>query len=240
MRNGIKIFFGEEREIFHLDSTVGAIAFIPVLNVIYYLVTLVTAKQRKFALFLETVILLAIGSLLIHLSTGWLLSALFAHILMSFGIFIEQHLLQDASPDSQKQLKYAILFSAVFVLAMFAIALAGRSAQNKMQPVCQEALGALEQRDAERWQSCLHPTKAADELRDMDAFLSELRSSGIPLRADWQLERMTGYQADIEKKRNETTADFRASANGRTYLITITHLRDRDGSGITELIIRAD
>ena len=114
--------------------------------------------------------------------------AVFAHVLTCIGIGIQQQLL-DASPDSRKKLGYVILFSAVFVLAMLAIAFAGRNAQNKMQPVCQEALEALTQRDAERWQSCLHPTKAADELRDMDAFLSEL---GIPLRGDWQLERMIG------------------------------------------------
>ena len=84
---------------------------------------------------------------------------------------------------------------------MLAIAFAGRNAQNKMQPVCQEALEALTQRDAERWQSCLHPTKAADELRDMDAFLSEL---GIPLRGDWQLERMTGHETEISDRTGRT------------------------------------
>lgn len=94
---------------------------------------------------------------------------------------------------------------------MLAIAFAGRNAQNKMQPVCQEALEALTQRDAERWQSCLHPTKAADELRDMDAFLSEL---GFPLRGDWQLERMTGHETEISDKDHYTTAEFRASADG--------------------------
>ena len=97
--------------------------------------------------------------------------AVFAHVLTCIGIGIQQQLL-DASPDSRKKLGYVILFSAVFVLAMLAIAFAGRNAQNKMQPVCQEALEALTQRDAERWQSCLHPTKAADELRDMDAFVA--------------------------------------------------------------------
>ena len=84
---------------------------------------------------------------------------------------------------------------------MLAIAFAGRNAQNKMQPVCQEALEALTQRDAERWQSCLHPTKAADELRDMDALLSEL---GIPLRGGWQLERMTGHETEISDKDHYT------------------------------------
>ena len=68
MRNRIRLFGGKKTEIFHLDNQVGAIAFIPVLNVIYYLLTLVTARQRRFALFLETVLLLAIGSLLIRLS----------------------------------------------------------------------------------------------------------------------------------------------------------------------------
>ena len=66
MRNRIRLLGGKETEIFHLDNQVGAIAFIPVLNVIYYLVTLVTARGRRFALFLETVLLLAIGSLLIR------------------------------------------------------------------------------------------------------------------------------------------------------------------------------
>ena len=94
------------------------------------------SQRRRFALFLETVLLLAICSLLIRLSTGWLLSVLFAHVLTCIGI---QQLLLDASPDSRKKLGYVILFSAVFVLAMLAIAFAGRNAQNKMQPVCQEA-----------------------------------------------------------------------------------------------------
>lgn len=44
MRNRIRLFGGKETEIFHLDNQVGAIAFIPVLNVIYYLLTLVTAR----------------------------------------------------------------------------------------------------------------------------------------------------------------------------------------------------
>ena len=101
MRNRIRLFGGKETEIFHLDNQVGAIAFIPVLNVIYYLVTLVTARGRRFALFLETVLLLAIGSLLIRLSTGWLLSAVFAHVLTCIGIGIQQQLL-DTSPDSRK------------------------------------------------------------------------------------------------------------------------------------------
>lgn len=70
MRNRIRLFGGKKTEIFHLDIQVGAIAFIPVLNVIYYLLTLVTARGRRIALFLETVLLLAIGSLLIRLSTG--------------------------------------------------------------------------------------------------------------------------------------------------------------------------
>ena len=236
MRNRIRLFGGKKTEIFHLDIQVGAIAFIPVLNVIYYLVTLITARQRRFALFLETVLLLAIGSLLIRLSTGWLLSVLFAHVLTCIGIGIQQQLL-DTSPDSRKKLGYVILFSAVFVLAMLAIACAGRNAQNKMQPVCQEALEALTQRDAERWQSCLHPTKAADELRDMDAFSSEL---SIPLHGDWQLERMTGHETEISDKDRYTTAEFRASADGRTYRITITHLRSCEGSGIVDFTIRPD
>lgn len=239
MRNRIRLFGGKETEIFHLDIQVGDIAFIPVLNVIYYLLTLVTARGRRFALFLETVLLLAIGSLLIRLSTGWLLGAVFAHVLTCIGIGIQQQLL-DASPDSRKKLGYVILFSAVFVLAMLAIAFAGRNAQNKMQPVCQEALEALEaltQRDAERWQSCLHPTKAADELRAMDAFLSEL---GFPLRGDWQLERMTGHETEISDKDHYTTAEFRASADGRTYRITITHLRSYERSGIVDFTIRPD
>ena len=46
MRNRIRLFGGKKTEIFHLDNQVGAIAFIPVLNVIYYLLTLVTARQR--------------------------------------------------------------------------------------------------------------------------------------------------------------------------------------------------
>ena len=62
--------------------------------------------------------------------------AVFAHVLTCIGIGIQQQLL-DASPDSRKKLGYVILFSAVFVLAMLAIAFAGRNAQNKMQPVCQ-------------------------------------------------------------------------------------------------------
>ena len=37
MRNRIRLFGGKKTEIFHLDIQVGAIAFIPVLNVIYYL-----------------------------------------------------------------------------------------------------------------------------------------------------------------------------------------------------------
>ena len=97
MRNRIRLFGGKKTEIFHLDNQVGAIAFIPVLNVIYYLLTLVTARQRRFALFLETVLLLAIGSLLIRLSTGWLLGAVFAHVLTCIGIGIQQQLL-DAPP----------------------------------------------------------------------------------------------------------------------------------------------
>ena len=210
MRNRIRLFGGKKTEIFHLDNQVGAIAFIPVLNVIYYLLTLVTARQRRFALFLETVLLLAIGSLLIRLSTGWLLGAVFAHVLTCIGIGIQQQLLD---------------------------AFAGRNAQNKMQPVCQEALEALTQRDAERWQSCLHPTKAADELRDMDAFLSEL---SIPLHGDWQLERMPGHETEISDKDHYTTAEFRASADGRTYRITITHLRSYEGSGIVDFTIRPD
>lgn len=236
MRNRIRLFGGKKTEIFHLDNQVGAIAFIPVLNVIYYLLTLVTARGRRFALFLETVLLLAIGSLLIRLSTGWLLGAVFAHVLTCIGIGIQQQLL-DASPDSRKKLGYVILFSAVFVLSMLAIAFAGRNAQNKMQPVCQEALEALTHRDAERWQSCLHPTKAADELRDMDAFLSEL---SIPLHGDWQLERMTGHETEISDKDRYTTAEFRASADGRTYRITITHLRSYERSGIVDFTIRPD
>lgn len=110
MRNRIRLFGGKKTEIFHLDNQVGAIAFIPVLNVIYYLLTLVTARGRRFALFLETVLLLAIGSLLIRLSTGWLLGAVFAHVLTCIGIGIQQQLL-DASPDSRKKLGYVILFS---------------------------------------------------------------------------------------------------------------------------------
>ena len=90
MRNRIRLFGGKKTEIFHLDNQVGAIAFIPVLNVIYYLLTLVTARGRRFALFLETVLLLAIGSLLIRLSTGWLLGAVFAHVLTCIGIGIQQ------------------------------------------------------------------------------------------------------------------------------------------------------
>lgn len=97
MRNRIRLLGGKETEIFHLDNQVGAIAFIPVLNVIYYLLTLVTARGRRFALFLEAVLLLAIGSLLIRLSTGWLLGAVFAHVLTCIGIGIQQQLL-DASP----------------------------------------------------------------------------------------------------------------------------------------------
>ena len=93
MRNRIRLFGGKKTEIFHLDNQVGAIAFIPVLNVIYYLLTLVTARGRRFALFLETVLLLAIGSLLIRLSTGWLLGAVFAHVLTCIGIGIQQQLL---------------------------------------------------------------------------------------------------------------------------------------------------
>ena len=145
MRKRLRLYLGKKKEIFHLDNQVGAIAFIPVLNVIYYLLTLVTARQRRFALFLETVLLLAIGSLLIRLSTGWLLSAVFARVLTCIGIGIQQQLL-DTSPESRKKLGYVILFSAVFVLAMLAIAFAGRNAQNKMQPVCQEALEALTRR----------------------------------------------------------------------------------------------
>lgn len=232
----IRIYLGKKKEIFHLDNQVGAITFIPVLNVIYYLLTLVTARQRRFALFLETVLLLAIGSLLIRLSTGWLLSTVFAHVLTCIGIGIQQQLL-DTSPDSRKKLGYVILFSAVFVLAMLAIAFAGRNAQNKMQPVCQEALEALTRRDEKRWQSCLHPTKAADELWDMDAFLSEL---GIPLRGGWQLERMTDHETEISDKDHYTTAEFRASADGRTYRITITYLRSYEGSGIVDFSIRPD
>lgn len=109
MRKRIRIYLGKKKEIFHLDNQVGAITFIPVLNVIYYLLTLVTARQRRFALFLETVLLLAIGSLLIRLSTGWLLSAVFAHVLTCIGIGIQQQLL-DTSPDSRKKLGYVILF----------------------------------------------------------------------------------------------------------------------------------
>lgn len=89
MRKRIRIYLGKKKEIFHLDNQVGAIAFIPVLNVIHYLLTLVTARQRRFALFLETILLLAIGSLLIRLSTGWLLSAVFAHVLTCIGIGIQ-------------------------------------------------------------------------------------------------------------------------------------------------------
>ena len=155
----------------------------------------------------------------------------------TFRQYAAQQQLLDTSPDSRKKLGYVILFSAVFVLAMLMIAFAGRNAQNKMQPVCQEALEALTQRDAERWQSCLHPTKAADELRDMDAFLSEL---GIPLRGDWQLERMTGHETEISDKDHCTTAEFRASADGRTYRITITYLRSYEGSGIVDFSIRPD
>ena len=162
--------------------------------------------------------------------------AVFAHVLTCIGIGIQQQLL-DASPDSRKKLGYVILFSAVFVLAMLAIAFAGRNAQNKMQPVCQEALEALTRRDEKRWQSCLHPTKAADELWDMDAFLSEL---GIPLRGGWQLERMTGHKTEISDKDHYTTAEFRALADGRTYRITITYLRSYEGSGIVDFSIRPD
>lgn len=57
----------------------------------------------------------------------------------------------------------------------------------------------------------------------MAVFLSELWSAGISQRAGWQLERMMGYEMEILDKGHYTTADFRASTDGRTYLITITH-----------------
>lgn len=71
----------------------------------------------------------------------------------------------------------------------------------------------------------------------MDAFLSEL---GIPLRGDWQLERMTGHETEISDKDHCTTAEFRASADGRTYRITVTYLRSYEGSGIVDFAIRPD
>lgn len=74
----------------------------------------------------------------------------------------------------------------------------------------------------------------------MAVFLSELRSASISQRAGWQLERMMGYEMEILDKGHYTTADFRASTDGRTYLITITHLRNYEGSGITEFNIRID
>ena len=60
------------------------------------------------------------------------------------------------------------------------------------------------------------------------------------LRGDWQLERMTGHETEISDKDHYTTAEFRASADGRTYRITITHLRSCEGSGIVDFTIRPD
>ena len=70
----------------------------------------------------------------------------------------------------------------------------------------------------------------------MDAFLSEL---GFPLRGDWQLERMTGHETEISDKDHYTTAEFRASADGRTYRIA-AHLRSYEGSGIVDFSICPD
>lgn len=223
-----------------LENKAGAITFIPIANVVFYFTSLFTSKGKKLAVYIETVVLLIIGSLLLRLSLGWVMNAVCAYVLSVVGVIVEQQLLQDAPPaHKKKQLLYIILLSAVFLLLMVTSVPEWRNSQEKMQPICQDMLEAMTQQDQERWQSYLHPTRA-NKLQDMTAYLAALEEEGIPIRADWQLGSMTGYRLQISDKDHYISTDFYATADGRTYRIRITHLRSYEGSGIVEFAIRAD
>ena len=224
-----------------LENKAGAITFIPVANVVFYFTSLFTTKGKKLAVYIETVVLLIIGSLLLHLSLGWVMNAVCAYVLSVVGVIIELQLLQDAPlvHNKKKQLLYIILLSAVFLLLMVTSVPAWRNSQEKMQPICQDMLKAMTQQDQESWQSYLHPTMA-NKLQDMTAYLAALEEEGIPIHADWQLGSMTGYRLQISDKDHYISTDFHATADDRTYIIRITHLRSYEGSGIVEFAIQPD
>lgn len=93
-----------------LENKAGAITFIPVANVVFYFTSLFTTKGKKLAVYIETVVLLIIGSLLLHLSLGWVMNAVCAYVLSVVGVIIEQQLLQDAPLVHNKKSSCCTLF----------------------------------------------------------------------------------------------------------------------------------
>lgn len=216
-------------------KTAMVAAFIPLINMIYLWFTAFTMRPQNKKVYPFLVGTLIVESLMLRFLPTWI-AWLLMYVIVAISVILVYQFFGVMPPKQTVQKWNAIFVVTMLIITPMAFIL-DHQAEEKMKPICENALQIIENNDAKSWTKQLHP-ECSEEMRDLKQFRKALEEAGIPEEGEWKVGIQIGSREQSLDGNKRITVYYQVTKEGKPYVVKLTYLSDSDGEGIFRLTVR--
>lgn len=216
-------------------KTAMVAAFIPLINMIYLWFTAFTMRPQNKKVYPFLVGTLIVESLMLRFLPTWI-AWLLMYVIVAISVILVYQFFGVMPPKQTVQKWNAIFVVTMLIITPMAFIL-DHQAEEKMKPICENALQAIENNDAKSWTKQLHP-ECSEEMRDLKQFRKALEEAGIPEEGEWKVGIQIGSREQSLDGNKRITVYYQVTKESKPYVVKLTYLSDSDGEGIFRLTVR--
>lgn len=216
-------------------KTAMVAAFIPLINMIYLWFTAFTMRPQNKKVYPFLVGTLIVESLMLRFLPTWI-AWLLMYVIVAISVILVYQFFGVMPPKQTVQKWNAIFVVTMLIITPMAFIL-DHQAEEKMKPICENALQIIENNDAKSWTKQLHP-ECSEEMCDLKQLRKALAEVGIPKEGDWKVGPQIGYREQSRDGNKRIAVSYQVTKAGKPYVVKIIYLSDSDGEGIFRLTVR--
>ena len=141
---------------------------------------------------------------------------------------------RNAAEANRAEVEYHICGDYVDITPMLFIF--DHQTEEKMKPICENALQTIENNDAKSWAKQLHP-ECSEEMRDLKQLRKALAEAGIPEEGEWKVGPQIASEVQSLDGNKRIAVSYQVTKAGKPYVVKIIYLSDSDGEGVFRLSV---
>ena len=215
-------------------KTAMVAAFIPLINMIYLWFTAFTMRPQNKKVYPFLVGTLIVASLMLRFLPTWiawlLMYAMFAiSVILVYQFF-------GVMPPKQTVQKWNTIFAVTMLIITPMLFIFDHQTEEKMKPICENALQTIENNDAKSWAKQLHP-ECSEEMRDLKQLRKALAGAVIPEEGEWKVGSQIASEVQSLDGNKRIAVSYQVTKAGKPYVVKIIYLSDSDGEGVFRLSV---
>lgn len=210
-------------------------AFIPLINMIYLWFTAFAMKAENKKMYQFLMGTLIAESLMLRFLPTWI-AWILIYVMFALSVVLVFQFFGVTPPKQPVQKWNAVLIITMFIITPMLFISAHQTAE-KMKPICENALQAIENNDAKSWTKQLHP-ECSEEMRDLKQLRKALAEAGIPEEGEWKVGPQIASEVQSLDGNKRIAVSYQVTKAGKPYVVKLTYLPDSDGEGIFRLTVR--